>query len=198
MSKRLFKPMDSRDTRRFLLTCCVLAILPALVIFLVYSYGDTHSLLITPWTAGDALSYGGTFAAAIIAMLGVYWSLRENRRCLERQTRDETAPYFAVVLLEQVDRRGEWDEMKAAMKRGRVARDVDCGSCKSASSASGEEDYREVEHREIYVTVGSDIANLSLVMSRMIACARNLLKGGPPRVKRRYVRLLSSMSHSDW
>lgn len=77
---------------------CV-AIMPAAIVGLTYKAGEVAPIIITPWSAGDALSYAGSISAAIIAIDGVLLSLDYSNRQREQTLRDQDSPYFGLVSL---------------------------------------------------------------------------------------------------
>lgn len=78
----------------WLLLCILAIIVPPVVIMILYSVDRNKPFLVTPWSAGEMLLYCGVFGAAVIAIFGVYWSLRTDRQAQERLIREESAPFL--------------------------------------------------------------------------------------------------------
>ncbi len=100
----------SRSLRRWALLCYAGVIAIPVAIYFLYLLGEIFPLIITPWSAGEMLSYCGTLVAAAIAILGVYWGLRFSKQAQERQIRDEAAPFFSAVFLTQRNKRSAFGE----------------------------------------------------------------------------------------
>ena len=139
----------------FIIICLVAAVLPPIIINALYDVGDDHPLLIARWTAADSLSYFGMISAAVIAIAGVVISGRAAWRSQESQLRDDAAPYFAAIFLDQQN------------KRDALA-DFFCSRCQDqpidSSPAVGDggdntaqSTYTEVEIRTIFAIIGDAI-----------------------------------------
>ena len=148
----------SENLRRLILLCCVPGLVIALVVYAAYFLGDYFPLIVAPWTAGEFLSYCGAFAAAAIAIFGVYLSLDANRRDLERQTRDEAAPFFSIVFLEQVNKRDCFREMFTAAIEHTKAEEDEIETCTDDGSKACEKEYMEIERRGVYAIMGDDVS----------------------------------------
>lgn len=159
---------ENGDFSRWALLSCAVVVFIPLVIHLLYALGDSCPLIISHWSAGDLLTYCGTLLAAAIAILGVYWSLRNNRReqekqrlaskrDQERQIRDEAAPFFSAVFLTQRNKQSAFAEMLQGKLPGEAGEN--CG----ADKLTGCDDpyagkYEEVDEREIYVILDGEIS----------------------------------------
>ncbi len=99
MNKRSSGIVGNKGLLKGILLCCAVAVIPLPVILVAYSVGECCLPAVVPWTAGEMLSYCGTLGAALVAIFGVYWSLRENSRAQERQVRDDAAPFLRSSFL---------------------------------------------------------------------------------------------------
>lgn len=142
---------------RWLLFCCGLAVAPPLVVHWLYTLGHSNPLIVTALSAGDMLAYCGVFGGAVISILGVYWSLKASRQDLERQTRDEAAPFFSVVFLEQMNKRDPVAEMFIAASQGGLPKGADDAAGEVDASRARAKDYEEIERRSIYAIMDGEI-----------------------------------------
>lgn len=171
--RKRISELSASGSIRWFLFCCGLAVVPPLVVHWLYALGFSDPLIVSPWSAGDMLAYCGAFGGAVIAMLGVYWSLKASGQDLERQTRDEAAPFFSVVFLEQMNKRDPVAEMFVAASRGRLPKEavnVD------DASQTRTKDYEETERRSIYAIMDGDIVYRTGLTGAQqeYACSRNL------------------------
>ena len=160
------------------------AVIPPSAIFFSYPLDAPSLSIVTPWTAGEMLSYCGAIGAAVIAIFGVYWSIRDGSRSRERQQRDEVAPFFSAVFLMQENKRDAFSEMFRATRRRCSNRDEAEGAfegldnhgaevqvgkgfagCDGAERMegnleciSGSTEYRETDSRKVYVILGDTIS----------------------------------------
>lgn len=158
MTKRCDGDREHGDLRKWVLLCCAVVVALPLAIYALYSFGESCPLIVAPWSAGDMLSYCGTLVAAVVAILGVYWSLRSSRREQERQIRDEVAPFFSAVFLTQKNKRDPFIEMFLGRSGQRADVDGDDKTESDQGVNCGDEGYREVDSREIYVILDGDIS----------------------------------------
>lgn len=158
MRRRHDDGAKSENLRRLILLCCVPALVIALVVYAAYFLGDCLPLIVTPWAGGEFLSYCGAFAAAAIAIFGVYLSLDANRRDLEGQTRVEAAPFFSIVFLEQVNKRDCFSEMLVSVSMRSKYEGDENAACEDDASQARDNEHEEIEHRAVYAILGDDIS----------------------------------------
>ncbi len=135
---------------RCLRLCLIVVVLPPIVIFVAYSFGEVVPLIVMPWSAGDALSYCGAVNAALLAMLGVYWGLRENRRVQEAQAREEAAPFFSVTVLEQQNKQDPFFDSSCNVTDDKK----DIGK----RDDEPKKEYIEVDNRTVYALLEDEIS----------------------------------------
>lgn len=142
------KPRDSRIPRipdKALLACVIIfgALAPLAFVGLSYGLWKGDPIIITPWTAGEALVYTGTISAAAIAVAGVFYTIKMNTKAQEQQLREAAAPYFGVVFLEQKNKRTPLLELPQEGTKDH--------------SQSKNLEYKEVDDRRAYAFLGDQI-----------------------------------------
>lgn len=138
----------------WLLLCILAIIVPPVVIMILYSVDRNKPFLVTPWSAGEMLSYCGVFGAAVIAIFGVYWSLRTDRQAQERLIREESAPFFAAIFLEQKNKRSSFGEELRNANRAQNTQEGEHGD----AATPCRKEYDEVDARELYVLLDEEVS----------------------------------------
>lgn len=130
-----------------LVICSIAAFVPPLVIDALFGIGDKQPLIIVHWAAADALGYFGSISAAVIAITGVIYSVRAAGRSQEDQLRDNAAPYFSAIFLDQQNKH---DAFSGLFTKNDLGGATDKASADAGISASEEPPtYQEVETRDI-------------------------------------------------
>ena len=127
--------------------CVAVVAIPPSVVFLLYSIGKSCPVIAAPWTAGEMLGYCGAVDAAVVALLGLFFSIQDGWEQQRAQLRESTAPYFSMVILKAMNKKNPFSPYVST--EGDEAKAV-CDD----DSPSG---YYEVDVREVYAIVGDDI-----------------------------------------
>jgi len=75
-----------------------LAIGLPVIIHILFKIDCNCNMLVSTWSSGEILQYCGTILAAILAILGVYKTLQENRKKNERTEILQVRPYLTSSL----------------------------------------------------------------------------------------------------
>lgn len=134
--------------RKCIAACLAIAVIPPIFIWLSFGIGRHCPLVLVPWSAGDALSYCGAISAAAIAIAGVFYSLRGNRKDEERREREDAAPFFSAIFLTARNKKDLLtDCLSKSIAEGRESIPVE---------PAGIPQYEEVEERRLYVIMASE------------------------------------------
>lgn len=155
---------------KWLLFCILGAAIPPIVIQVLYPVDQGKPLLVTPWSAGEMLSYCGTFGAAVIAILSVYWSLRADRQAQERLIREEAAPFFAVIFLEQINKK--WSLAEALSNASGVQNAQE--NIRGDATTPCRVEYDEVDARELYVLLDEEVSYKTKLTEEQLERVRSL------------------------
>lgn len=85
--------------------CIAVIVIPPLIVFLLYSIGKSCPAIVVPQTAGETLGYCGAVDAAVVALLGLFLSIRDGWEQQRAQLRKSVAPYFLMVILKAMNKR---------------------------------------------------------------------------------------------
>lgn len=138
-------------------------VIPPLTLFLLYAIGRSYPLIESPWTAGEALGYCGAVDAAIVALLGLLYSICDGWEQQRTQLRESAAPYFSMVALEARNKKGPFS-------REGVVPDVEDQQKCSESSMLG---YCEVVNRELYAIIGDGVVYRSQLDAKQRECVES-------------------------
>lgn len=136
-----------KGTLRLVAICLAVVIAPPLAIFLLYAIGKSCPAIESPWTAGEMLGYCGAVAAAVVALLGLVFSIRDGWEQQRAQLRESAAPYFSMVILKAMNKKHPFSSLEASEEdqtQTRCDEDLPAG-------------YYEADVREVFAIVGDDI-----------------------------------------
>lgn len=151
---------DDPALRKCIVTCLAIAMTPPIFIWLSFGIGSYCPLILVPWGAGEALGYCGAISAAAIAIVGVLYSLRENRRDEERREREGAAPFFSAIFLTA---RNKKDLLSDCLSKSFAEQR---GSVPTKSSEVPQ--YEEVEERRVYVIMASETSYRNRLSSEQV------------------------------
>lgn len=159
------RAIENIALRRCIAACLAIAIAPPVFTWFSFSIGKYDPFLFVPWSVGEAMSYCGAISAAAIAIVGVLYSLRENRIDKENNAREGVAPCFSPVFLTVKNREDPpLDFLSSCIGEKR-------SSAPSAPTASLR--YEEVEERRLYVILATGISyknRLSSEEAKRVRC----------------------------
>lgn len=127
--------------------CIAVIVIPPLIVFLLYSIGKSCPVVVVPWTAGETLGYCGAVDAAVVALLGLFLSIRDGWEQQRAQLRESVAPYFLMVILKAMNKKNPFSPSVSA-------KGSETKACCGDDLPSG---YCEVDVCEVYAIVGDDI-----------------------------------------
>lgn len=133
---------------RCVLLCLLAALVPPLFVGITFHIGEVSPVIVVPWSAGDALAYCGGIATAVIAIIGVVYSLQDNRESDEQQIREGSAPFFSAVILTQHNQKTLFSELLANHLRESEETD-------NITEAGQLPSYSESEDRRLYAIMGN-------------------------------------------
>jgi len=131
--------------------CFLAALIVPVVLDGLFDVGEETPIFVVPWSAGDALGYCGAILAAIIAIVGVFFTLKTGEKERETQIRDSVAPYFSAIFLDQENKRNPFFDFLIRGKAGDEQR-------KDNESPEEQDEYREIENHTVYAILGDPIA----------------------------------------
>ena len=86
----------------FVITVSMIPIIPA-IIHILYKLDFEIDFLYSTWSSGEILQYCGAVMTAILAIIGIYYTLKENRKNNLEQTIIETKPYMRTNFINLID-----------------------------------------------------------------------------------------------
>lgn len=92
---------SKKNTYRKLIIWCLILFVggPLLIHILFKLYGPAW--IVAEWSAGDFLQFYGTVVAAIAAVIGLFYTFRDNREGIKEQSRLDKIPFIGVIELRQ-------------------------------------------------------------------------------------------------